>query len=124
MHISSIQFKTVVLYGAKQTNDILGCGKNRVTKVVFLIRAITVVFVIKNQLFLKLWIFPLFCIPFVSESAFFSASANNFQMCNVSQYILNITWAFFFWITWFTDFFPKMGWRSKKKKKDYQFFFF
>ena len=90
MNISWIRFKIVVLYGAKQTNDVLGYGKtghigvfdtgnnNRI--------------VIKNQLFLKLWNFQLFCIPFFSESAFFSSLANNFQMCYLSRYILTITW--------------------------------
>ena len=53
---------------------------------------ITIVFVIIDQLFLKLWIFQLLCIPFVSESVFFSSPATNFQMCNLSRYILTITW--------------------------------
>ena len=68
MNIPWIRFKTVVLYGAKQTDDVLAYEKQ--TILVFLIREITVVFVIKNQLFFKLWMFQLFCIPFVSESAF------------------------------------------------------
>ena len=58
MNISWIRFKIVVLYGVKQTDDIVGYGKKQ-TILVFFIRRITVVFVIKNQLFLKLWIFQL-----------------------------------------------------------------
>ena len=89
MNISWIRFKTVVLYRAKRITSwniektdhigVFDMGNNSCI-------------VIKNQLFLKLWIFQLFCLPFVSENAFFSSSANNFQMCNLSRYILTITW--------------------------------
>ena len=50
-----MRFKTVVSYGAKQTDDVLGYGK-KTNRFGVLTLGITVVFVIKTQLFWKLWI--------------------------------------------------------------------
>ena len=48
MNISLIRFKTNVLYGAKQVDDVLEYGnKQTVINLVFLIRGITIVFAIK-----------------------------------------------------------------------------
>ena len=55
-NISWIRFETVVLYGAKQTDDVLGFGKKTDHIGVFN-TGNKVVFVIKNQLFLNLWLF-------------------------------------------------------------------
>ena len=53
MNISWIRLKTVVLCGAKQTDDVLGYWKSR-PYLVFLIWGITVVFVIKKPIVIKI----------------------------------------------------------------------
>ena len=68
MNISWMRFKSFCM---EQNGRVASWDTNKTTDHIgVLIRGITVVFVIKNQLFLKLWIFRLFCIPFVSESTF------------------------------------------------------